>query len=84
MRLDEAIAHAKKLQTKGNVFSDNDWNSPRRLGQLGRIETMVEIHTVTGQKLLIDKFQSPLVEEYGIQMCPSYYRRDYIGSILPK
>ena len=84
MRLDEAIAHAKKLQTKGNVFSDNDWNSPRRLGQLGRIETMVEIPTVTGQKLLIDKFQSPLVEEYGIQMCPSYYRRDYIGSILPK
>lgn len=83
-RLDEAIAHAKKLHADGGVFNDNDWNSPLRLGRLGKIESMVEIPTVNGQKLPVDKFQSDLVADYAIQTCPSYFRRDYIGAVLPR
>ena len=83
-RLDEAIAHAKKLKEEGMVYSADDWKQPLKLGQLTKIKPSVEITCHDGQKLYKRGKDNTNVSEYLIRMCPSFFCRDFLNITLPK
>ena len=76
-RLDEAIAHAKKLKEEDRVYSTEDWESHERLGQLERMQSTVELPSGQGRTITKEARESRLVADYLARKCPSYYARDY-------
>ena len=76
-RLDEAIAHAKKLKDENKVYSDAKWQNPNTLAQMPGLKNKVEIAKSDGTNVTVGN-KIGFVGNYCVVDCPSYYKRDYL------
>lgn len=83
-RLEAAIACAKVLKKDGRVYGENEWNAPLKVGRLANIKKGVQITCLKGPKITKYSDDNSHANLYVINMCPSYFNRDYIGKVLPK
>lgn len=80
-RLDEAIAHAKKLKAENKVYSDAEWQNPNTLAQMPELKSKVEIAKSDGTKITVGN-KIGFVGNYCVVDCPSYYKRDYLDRMF--
>ena len=80
-RLDEAIAHAKKLKAENKVYSDAKWQDPNTLVQMPGLKNKVEIAKSDGTNVTVDN-KIGFVGNYCVVDCPSYYKRDYLDRMF--
>ena len=75
-RLDEAIAHAKKLKEENQVYGNDQWRSPAVLSGMAEVPPKVTITKSDGKKVDADtKIWS--VNAYRMRNCPALYKRDF-------
>ena len=74
-RLDDAIAHAKKLNAKGRVFDEGDWTDERKLSGLTNLKTKLEFVKYDGTTKTV-KPGVKGVKDYLETSTPSLYKRD--------
>jgi hypothetical protein len=80
-RLDEAIAHAKKLKAEDKVYSDAEWQSPNTLAQMSGLKSKITITKSDGTNVTFGNKVSS-VGNYCVVDCPSYYKRDYLNKMF--
>ena len=80
-RLDEAIAHAKKLKDENKVYSDAKWQNPNTLAQMPGLKDKVEIAKSDGTNVTVGN-KIGFVRNYCVVDCPSYYKRDYLDRMF--
>ena len=80
-RLDEAIAHAKKLKDENKVYSDAKWQNPNTLAQMPGLKNKVEIAKSDGTNVTVGN-KIGFVGNYCVVDCPSYYKRDYLDRMF--
>lgn len=80
-RLDEAIAHAKKLKAEDKVYSDAEWQSPNTLAQMSGLKSKITITKSDGTNVTFGNKVSS-VGNYCVVDCPSYYKRDYLDRMF--
>ena len=82
-RLDDAIAHAKKLFSEGKVNKQEDWQNAEKRKAMKPFDKQVTVTKNDGAT-----FEAPLnkpyVNSYRVNNCPSYYKRDYIDGMFPQ
>ena len=81
-RLDDAIAHAKKLNAEGKVYKQEDWQDAGKRKAMKPIDKEVTVTKKDGT-VLTPPLTKPYVTSYRVNSCPSYYRRDYIAGMFP-
>ena len=74
-RLDDAIAHAKKLNAKGRVFDEGDWTDERKLSGLTNTKTKLKFVKLDGTTKIV-KPNIKGVKDYLETSTPSLYKRD--------
>ena len=74
-RLDDAIAHAKKLNAKGRVFDEGDWTDERKLSGLANLKTKLKFVKLDGTTATV-KPNIKGVKDYLETSTPSLYKRD--------
>ena len=75
MRLNEAIAHAKKLKAQNKVYTQDQWQNANTLSGMTRMQNKVEIVKSNGTKLEA-KNELECVNDFCERNCPSFYKRD--------
>ncbi len=75
MRLDEAIAHAKKLNAENKVYTEEQWQDAETLSKMTKMQSKVEIVKSDGTKIEADT-QLECVSDFCVRNCPSLYKRD--------
>jgi len=80
-RLDEAIAHAKKLKAENKVYSDAEWQDPNTLAQMPGLKSKVTITKSDRTNVTFGNKVSS-VGNYCVVDCPSYYKRDYLDRMF--
>ncbi len=75
MRLDEAIAHAKKLKAENKVYSKAQWQDADTLSKMTKMQSNVEIVKSNGTKIEA-KNDLECVSDFCERNCPSFYKRD--------
>ena len=75
LRLDEAIAHAKKLKAKNKVYSTAQWQDANTLSMMTQMQTKVEITKSDGTTVEA-KNDLECVSDFCERNCPSFYKRD--------
>ena len=81
-RLDDAIAHAKKLNAEGKVYKQEDWQDAGKRKAMKPLDKEVTVTKKDGT-VLTPPLTKPYVTSYRVNSCPSYYRRDYIAGMFP-
>ena len=76
MRLDDAIAHAKKLASQNKVYTDERWNNPHTLSRMPDIEEEMKIVKYDGTVKKVSDKALKGVRDYVENNTPSYYKRD--------
>ena len=82
-RLDEAIAHAKSLKEKNKVVAADAWSNPDTVRNLAKLRKSVTLPSTQGQNIRKESRDSRHVSNFLIRICPSYFRRDYMGDSIP-
>ncbi len=82
-RLDEAIAHAKALKEKNKVIAAGDWSNPDTVRNLAKLRKSVTLPSTQRQGIHKASRDSRHVSNFLIRICPSYFRRDYMGDSIP-
>ena len=75
MRLDEAIAHAKKLKAENKVYAGEQWQDADTLSGMTKMQTKVEIVKSDGSMVEADT-KLDCVRDFCERNCPSFYKRD--------
>jgi len=75
MRLDEAIAHAKKLKAENKVYAGEQWQDADTLSGMTKMQTKVEIVKSDGTTIEADT-KLDCVSDFCERNCPSFYKRD--------
>ena len=78
-RLDEAIAHAKKLEKNGKVYGDDKWKDPDTLSQLPAIKNKIEVKKSDGTNVTVETGSFGLFQ---VHDCPSYFTRDFFDKMF--
>ena len=81
-RLDDAIAHAKKLHAEGKVYKQEDWQDAGKRKAMKPLDKEVTV-TKNDGTVLTPPLTKQYVTSYRVNSCPSYYRRDYIAGMFP-
>ena len=82
MRLNDAIAYAKRLAGKNRVFTADDWKSPAKVGTLGKIPFGFKIPNRANVGVDMTENTSEGVRDYLINCCTSYYGRDCMDTLF--
>ncbi len=82
-RLDDAIAHAKKLAAEGKVYKQADWQDAEKRKAMKPLDKQVTVTKKDGT-VLTPPLNKPYVSSYRVNSCPSYYKRDYIHGMFPQ
>ena len=82
-RLDEAISHAKALKKKNKVIAADDWSNPDTVRNLAKLRNSVTLPSTQGQGIHKASRDSRHVSNFLVRICPSYFRRDYMGDSIP-
>ena len=80
-RLDEAIAHAKKLAMQGKVYGKEQWRNEANLKAMTGFKASVTITKTDGGKLKVDNTVE-CVLDYNERRCPSYFKREYLQNMF--
>ena len=81
-RLDDAIAHAKKLFSEGKVYKQEDWQDAGKRKAMKPLDKEVTVTKNDGTTIK-PPLNKPYVSSYRVNSCPSYYKRDYIHGMFP-
>jgi hypothetical protein len=81
MRLDDAIAHAKKLNAEGKVYSGQDWQDPTVLQGLTKMKGGVRIEMADGCTKDVGS-NIDVVKDYTENNTPSMYTREFFHMIF--
>ncbi len=74
-RLDEAIAHAKKLKVENKVYGNEQWQDKDTLSGMTKMQTKVDI--VKSNGTTIEAYTDlDCVSDFCERNCPSFYKRD--------
>ena len=76
MRLDDVIAHAKKLNAENKVYSDEDWQDPLVLQGLTKMKGGVRIEMSIGTTVDFGN-DIDVVKDYTENNTPSIYTREF-------
>jgi len=82
-RLDEAIAHARKLATKGKVYGNAQWQNEENLKDMTGRKATVTITKTDGSKVKPDN-NIECVNDYTERNCPSIFKREYLHQMFDK
>ena len=82
-RLDDAIAHAKKLHAEGKVYKQEDWQNADNRKAMKPLDKQVTVTKKDGT-VLTPPLNKSYVSSYRVNSCPSYYKRDYIHGMFPQ
>ena len=83
-RLDDAIAYARHLNDKKQVFTDEDWLNPAKRDSRGGIPRTVNVYDANGARITLDPNKKDLeaikmpLERFLIGCCGNLYKRDYL------
>lgn len=83
-RLDDAIAYARHLNDKKQVFKDEDWLNPAKRDSRGGIPRTVNVYDANGARITLDPNKKDLeaikmpLERFLIGCCGNLYKRDYL------
>ena len=81
MRLDDAIAHAKKLHDENRVYSDQDWQDPVVLQGMTRMKGGVRIEMSDGTTKAVGT-DIDVVKSYTENKTPSLYTREFFHTMF--
>ena len=82
-RLNEAIEHAKKLKLDGKVYDEAKWKTNLNHFRMSQIEPELTIKKHDKTEVTLYR-NMKCVNDYLVQSCPSYYKRDYIHLMFRK
>jgi hypothetical protein len=82
-RLDEAIAHAKKLAAKGKVYGKAQWQNEDNLKAMTGSKATVTITKTDGSKVKVDN-NIECVRDYNQRKCPSFFKREFLHKMFDK
>ena len=82
-RLDEAIAHAKKLAANGKVYGKTQWQNEDNLKAMTGSKATVTITKTDGSKVKADN-NIECVRDYNQRKCPSFFKREFFHQMFNK
>jgi hypothetical protein len=79
MRLNDAIAHAKKLAANHKVYGKNEWEDEAKLNQMTPMKMSLSIEKSDGTNKVVNIRSKSVkdIKEYLENATPSMYMRDY-------
>jgi hypothetical protein len=80
-RLDEAIAHAKKLGQQGKVYSREQWRNEANLKDMTGVKATVTITKTDGTKVKFGN-EVEFVKDYNERKCPSFFKREFFHQMF--
>ena len=83
-RLNEAIAYAKKLKQDGKVYNAGQWKVYRNQNWMTPIESELRIRKSDNKTVVTVDRDLKCVNDFLIQNCPSYFKRDYVHLMFKK
>ncbi len=83
-RLDEAIEYAKKLKQDGKVYNAGQWKVYRNQNWMTPIESELRIRKSDNKTVVTVGRDLKCVNDFLIQNCPSYFKRDYVHLMFKK
>ena len=82
-RLNEAIQYAKQLKQDDKVYSAEQWKNYRKQNWMSPIESEIKIKKSDQTEVTVDS-SIKCVNDFLIQDCPSYFKRDYVHLMFKK
>ena len=82
-RLDEAIAHAKKLAANGKVYGKAQWQNEDNLKAMTGSKATVTITKTDGSKVKAEN-NIECVRDYNQRKCPSFFKREFFHQMFNK
>ena len=82
-RLNEAIAYAKQLKKDGQVYGAEQWKDYRKQNWMSPIAPELTIKKHNNTTVTVDR-DLKCVNDFLIQNCPSYFKRDYVHLMFQK
>ena len=83
-RLNEAIAYAKQLKKDGKVYNAEQWKVYRNQNWMTPIESELRIRKSDNKTVVTVDRDLKCVNDFLIQNCPSYFKRDYVHLMFKK
>ena len=83
-RLNEAIAYAKQLKKDGQVYGAEEWKNYRKQNWMSPIESELKIRKADNKTVVTVDRDIKCVNDFLIQNCPSYFKRDYVHLMFQK
>ena len=83
-RLNEAIEYAKKLKQDGKVYNAEQWKVYRNQNWMTPIESELRIRKSDNKTVVTVDRDVKCVNDFLIQNCPSYFKRDYVHLMFKK
>ena len=82
-RLDEAIAHARKLAANGKVYGKAQWQNEDNLKAMTGFKATVTIRKTDGSTVKVDN-KIECVSDYNQRKCPSFFKREFFHKMFDK
>ena len=82
-RLNEAIEYAKRLKQDGKVYNAEQWKVYRNQNWMTPIESELKIKKSDQTEVTVHR-DIRCVNDFLIQDCPSYFKRDYVHLMFKK
>ena len=73
----------KARKKKNKVVAADDWSNPDTVRNLAKLRKSVTLPSTQGQGIHKSSRDSRHVSNFLIRICPSYFRRDYMGDSIP-
>ena len=83
-RLNEAIAYAKQLKKNDMVYGAEEWKNYRKQNWMTPIESELKIRKADNKTVVTVERDLKCVNDFLIQNCPSYFKRDYVHLMFEK
>jgi hypothetical protein len=80
-RLNEAIAHAKKLGQQGKVYGKEQWRNEANLNAMTGFKATVTIKKADGSTIKVDN-NVDCVKKFNERRCPSFFRREFLQNMF--
>ena len=83
-RLNEAIEYAKQLKKNDMVYGAEQWKNYRKQNWMSPIESELKIRKSDNKTVVTVDRDLKCVNDFLIQNCPSYFKRDYVHLMFEK
>lgn len=82
-RIDEAIAHAQKLNAGGKVYGKEQWRDWNNIVSMTGVKATVTITKTNNTKIKAGN-DIECVRQYNDRKCPSFFKREYLHKMFDK